>query len=75
MREGMPKLCRESTDDSQPVQPLVKLPLRRVFPLLTFALQNDLRWLDDFSEEEIAVSPDLADVLIRFEALVCRKSA
>jgi hypothetical protein len=34
-----------------------------VLPLLADAVASDRTWLKDFADEEIAVSPDLYDVL------------
>lgn len=41
----------------------VRVRLGEVFPLLTDAIASQRRWLDDFADEEIAISVDLHDVL------------
>lgn len=48
---------------SESVPESVRMRLCELFPLLMDALQNDRRWLDDFADEEIAVSEDLHDVV------------
>lgn len=52
-------------DDSN--MPRVPVPLREIFPLLIDALNSQRTWLQDFEDEEIAITPDLYEVLLAFQ--------
>lgn len=47
--------------------PRISVPLREIFPLLLDALDGQRTWLRDFEDEEIAVTPDLYEVLLAFQ--------
>ena len=44
----------------------VRTNLGALLPILAAALDAQSPWLDDLAEDEIVVSPDLADILHRF---------
>jgi hypothetical protein len=46
--------------------PAIRVQLGELFPLLVQAQRGNYRWLDDFEEDEVAISPDLYDVLKAF---------
>ena len=54
--------------DSRP-RDSVTVSLREVLPLLAEAYRSRRVWLEDFAEEEVAISSDLYDVLLAYENL------
>lgn len=57
---------------SDSVPPQVRMRLCELFPILLDALDNDRTWLEDFAEEEIAVSADLHDVIQAYRSFFRR---
>jgi hypothetical protein len=45
----------------------VTVPLCEIFPLLADAVQSKRTWLEDFGDDEIAISADLYDVIISYQ--------
>jgi len=45
----------------------VTVPLCEVFPLLADAVQSKRTWLEDFGDDEISISSDLYDMIIRYQ--------
>lgn len=48
----------------------VAMPLRDVFPLLLHAHRHNYAWLKDLADDEIVVTPDLADILRSFSSIL-----
>jgi hypothetical protein len=71
------RVCPESMQSgSTPPAAVVKLRLREVFPLLLYAHRHNFTWLRDLADDEIIVTPDLAEVIHTFEKiLIDRKRA
>lgn len=46
--------------------PTIRVRLRDLLPLIAFAKQNNYLWLQDFLDDEVAVTNDLYDVLRAF---------
>jgi len=53
----------ETTDATGKNGREVRVRLGEIFPLLQDAIGSQRQWLDDFADEEIAISVDLHDVL------------
>ena len=53
-----------------PQEPTVHISLGDLLPLLALAQRNNYLWLQDFVEDEVAVTPDLYEVLRAFR---CRR--
>ena len=49
------------------------IPLRELFPLLSYAHRHDLKWLRDFGDDRVTLSADLAEVIHEFARLVERR--
>jgi hypothetical protein len=61
----------DSLQDPYPVEnqePSIRISLSDLLPLLAVAKRRNYLWLQDFLEEEVAVTPDLYDVLRAFSA-------
>jgi hypothetical protein len=59
-------LTRDDVDhDTQ--EPTVHVSLRDLLPLVALAQRHNYRWLQDFLEDEVAITPDLYEVLRAFE--------
>ena len=56
----------ESTNDEPQANPTIRVRLRDLLPLIAFAKQNNYLWLQDFLDDEVAVTNDLYDVLRAF---------
>ena len=63
-RESLYQDCQE---------PTVRVSLRDLLPLIALAKRQRYLWLDDFLDDEVAVSGDLYEVLRAFRS--CRPSA
>lgn len=48
-------------------EPTVHVSLRDLLPLVALAQRHNYRWLQDFLEDEVAITPDLYEVLRAFE--------
>jgi hypothetical protein len=59
------------TDHDETQDPIVRVRLADLLPLLALAKKNNYLWLQDFLDDEVTVTPDLYDVLRSFEA--CRR--
>ena len=57
-------------DEAEPQEPNVRVSLGDLLPLLTLAQRNNYLWLQDFLNDEVAVTPDLYEVLRAFR---CRR--
>lgn len=51
----------------------VTVTMRQLLPLLIDAVRANRKWLDDFSDDTVEVSPDLFEVLVAYKEL--RRSA
>lgn len=60
---------------SEPVhaKPTVSVKLHQVFPLLMYAHRHNFNWLKDMADDDIVVTPDLAEILHQFEAILVEK--
>ncbi len=56
----------EFDEDAEPQEPNVRISLADLLPLLTLAQRNNYLWLQDFLDDEVAVTPDLYEVLRAF---------
>jgi len=45
----------------------ITVPLCEIFPLLADAVHSKRTWLEDFGDDEIAISPDLYDVILSYQ--------
>lgn len=54
-----------------PIQ--VSVRFSEIQALLTDAIRQDCRWLDDFGEDTVQITPDLYDVILAYRRF--RKSA
>ncbi len=57
-------------EETGPQEPTVHVSLSDLLPLLTQAHRNNYLWLQDFLDDEVAVTPDLYEVLHAFR---CRR--
>jgi len=57
-------------EEAEPQAPSVNVSLRDLLPLLAVARRNNYLWLQDFLDDEVAVTPDLYEVLRAFR---CRR--
>jgi hypothetical protein len=55
-----PALCAEGQ------QPTIRVSLGDLLPLLAIARRHRYVWLQDFLDDEIAITPDLYDVICAF---------
>lgn len=60
-----------NTEDDCLQEPIVRVRLADLLPLLAVAKKNNYLWLQDFLEDEVTVTPDLYDVIRSFES--CHK--
>jgi hypothetical protein len=67
-----PEALDSDLDETQ--DPAIRIRLGDLLPLLAFAKKNNYLWLQDFLEDEVAVTPDLYDVLRSF-SVAARTSA
>jgi hypothetical protein len=56
----------ETPRDELQSDPTIRVRLRDLLPLIAFAKQNNYLWLQDFLDDEVAVTNDLYDVLRAF---------
>ncbi len=61
-----PESLEMEYDETQ--DPIVRIRLADLLPLLALAKKNNYLWLQDFLDDEVTVTPDLYDVLRSFEA-------
>jgi hypothetical protein len=59
---------QEEVQDSMQ-EATVSIRLGELYPLLSQAARSNLRWLQDFEEDEIRVTPDFYDVIRAFGQL------
>ncbi len=52
--------------DEDGVEPTIRVRLGDLLPLIAVAKKNNYLWLQDFVDDEVAVSPYLYDVLQAF---------
>jgi hypothetical protein len=57
-------------EEAEPQEPIVHISLGDLLPLLAVAQRNNYLWLQDFLNDEVAVTPDLYEVLRAFR---CRR--
>jgi hypothetical protein len=57
-----------SRDDADPEiqEPTVHVHLGDLLPLVALAHRNNYHWLQDFLDDEVAITPDLYEVLRAF---------
>lgn len=54
-------------DEDGPIQaPTVRVQLADLLPLIALAHRNNYVWLQDFLDDEVAITPDLHEVLRTF---------
>jgi hypothetical protein len=53
-------------EEPEPQEPIVHISLSDLLPLLAVAQRNNYLWLQDFLDDEVAVTPDLYEVLRAF---------
>jgi hypothetical protein len=63
----------ESVEDYATMAPTVRVRLADLLPLVALAQRQKNIWLLDFLDDEVAVTPDLYDVLQAFRS--CQSSA
>jgi len=59
----------QSPDDAETYQgpePTVRVSLGELLPLVALAHRHNYLWLQDFLDDEVAISPDLHEVLRAF---------
>lgn len=69
------RLVGNDGNDSSRTAPTVPIALSEFFPLIAQAYHQDYRWLDDWSDEPVMVSADLAQLLAQFQKITRSKSA
>ncbi len=52
--------------ESKSQDPVVHVSLADLLPLLSLAKRHHYAWLQDFLDDEVAITPDLYDVLCAF---------
>jgi hypothetical protein len=57
---------REPATRHRPQEPAVHVSLGDLLPLLALAKRHHYVWLQDFLDDEVAITPDLYDVLCAF---------
>jgi hypothetical protein len=57
----------ETPDEARP-QPTVHMRLGDLLPLVALAQKNHYVWLQDFLDDEIAITDDLYELLITFRS-------
>ncbi len=50
----------------EPQAATVRVSLADLLPMVSFAHRNNYLWLQDFMEDEVAITPDLYEVLRSF---------
>ncbi|HVS36543.1 MAG TPA: hypothetical protein VMS17_13345 [Gemmataceae bacterium] len=55
-------------EGTEPQEPTVHVSLGDLVPLLTAAHRHNYLWLRDFLDDEVAVTPDLYEVLRAFRS-------
>ena len=53
-------------EEAESQEPIVHISLSDLLPLLAVAQRNNYLWLQDFLDDEVAVTPDLYEVLRAF---------
>ena len=53
-------------ENDEPQAATVRVSLGDLLPLVSFAYRNNYMWLRDFLDDEVAVTPDLYEVLRSF---------
>jgi len=61
-----PRSSETTYQDCQ--EPSVRISLGDLLPLLAIAKRHNYLWLQDFLDDEVAVTPDLYEVLRAFRA-------
>jgi hypothetical protein len=56
------------TPAAEPMEPYVRVTLGELLPLVALAHRKNYVWLQDFLDDEVAVSSDLYEVLRAFRA-------
>jgi hypothetical protein len=54
--------------DAPNVEPNVHIRLGDLLPLVALAMRGNYHWLNDFVDDEVAITSDLYDVLRNFRA-------
>ena len=63
-----PAIETPDVDDFDDRLPEIRVRLRDLLPLVAMAQKRHFLWLQDFLDDEVAVSPDLNDVLSAFRS-------
>jgi hypothetical protein len=53
-------------DETELQQPALHVRLGDLLPLVALAARHNYLWLQDFLDDEVAITPDLYEVLIAF---------
>lgn len=61
-----PTLRETPTSSPDPMEPSVRVTLGELLPLVALAHRKNYVWLQDFLDDEVAVSSDLYEVLRAF---------
>ena len=56
----------QAEKSASPSEKQVKISLGDICELLADAQRSGLKWLSDFTDEEVGISPDLYDVLMAY---------
>ncbi len=57
---------REPAPRAENQEPVIHVSLGDLLPLLALARRHQYAWLQDFLDDEVAITPDLYDVLCAF---------
>lgn len=57
----------DAEPSSVPEAEKITVPLCEIFPLLADAVHSKRTWLEDFGDDEIAISADLYDVILSYQ--------
>lgn len=56
----------ESSNDDERQEPEIRVRVADLLPLIAFAKRNNYLWLQDFLDDEVAITSDLYEVLRAF---------
>ena len=56
----------EALNDDDHQEPEIRVRVADLLPLIAFAKRNNYLWLQDFLDDEVAITSDLYDVLRAF---------
>lgn len=64
------RVFSETADDDEHPEPVIRVRLGDLLPLIAVAKKNNYLWLQDFLDDEVAVTSDLYEVLRAFGTYV-----